>query len=153
MIDDSVIFWFVNRARGPPPPHPPCKTLIEFHFAKCSFPFLAPSPLYGGPQRHGKSINLTAKEKPQSKKKKTHGKKNNHTAKRKRLAAKRITSRQKEKPHGKKNNLTAKRKRLTAKRITSRQKEKDSGCREDILILISFAVSLFLFAVYFFFLS
>ena len=74
------------------------------------------------------------------------------------VTAKALTLRQKEKPHGKKNNLPAKRKRLAAKRETSWQKEKDSKqkenltakgkrlaaeflqYREDILILISFAV-------------
>ena len=67
-----------------------------------------------------------------------HGKKKNLTAKRKTSRQKEKDSRQKEKPHGKKKktrgkkkNLTAKRKRLTAKFLR---------CREDILILISFAV-------------
>ena len=67
------------------------------------------------------------------------------------VTAKELTSRQKEKPHGKKNNLTAKRtektrgkkKNLTAKR--KRLKAKIRRCREDILILISFAVRSWLF--------
>ena len=80
-----------------------------------------------------------------------NGKKKNLTAKRKRLTAKRITSRQKEKDSRQKEkshvrqkekdskqkeNLTAKRKRLTTKFLRY---------REDILILISFAVRSWLF--------
>ena len=105
----------------------------------CSFPHLNTV----AHNCHGKSINLTAKRK-------THSKQNNLTAQRKRLAAKRKTSRQNEKDSKQKENHTAKRKRLTAKFL---------WYREDILILISFAVrSLFFllwgysFAVRFFFL-
>jgi len=74
-----------------------------------------------------------------------------------------VTSRQKEKPHGKKKKTHGKTNNLTAKGKTSRQKEKDSRqkerlaaklfrCREDILILIAFAVRswlLFLWRVFF----
>ena len=67
-----------------------------------------------------------------------HGKKKNLTAKRKRLTAKRITSRQKEKPQGKKNNLN-----LTAKEIRIKMFSRHRR---------NFAVSLFLFAVRLFFL-
>ena len=76
-----------------------------------------------------------------------HGKSINLTAKRKRLTAKRITSPcgKKKKTRGKKKNLATKRKRLAAKFLRY---------REDILILISFAVRslLFFFAVRLFFL-
>ena len=89
---------------------------------------------------HGKSINLMAKRKRLAakritsqcgKKKKTCGKKKNLTAKRKKTQSKKKTSRQKEKDSKQKENLTAKRKRLMAKFLRY---------REDILILISFAV-------------
>ena len=69
---------------------------------------------------HSKRKRLAAKEITSRQKKKPHGKKKNLTAKRK-------TSRQKEKFRRKKNiNLTAKRKLLTAYRKTSRRKEKES---------------------------
>ena len=62
--------------------------------------------LYGGPA-------VTEKEIASRQKKKTnHGKRENLTAKRKRLTPK-------EKPHGKRKNLAAKRKRLTAKERAS----------------------------------
>ena len=54
---------------------------------------------------------VTAKEKTSRQKKKTHGKRKNLTAKRKRLTAKEKTSQQKKKPHGKKKRLTAKEKK------------------------------------------
>ena len=69
----------------------------------------------------------------------------NLTAKRKRLPAKRITL-----PCSKKKNLPAKRKKTRSKKKTSRQIRKRLAAkflryREDILILISFAVRLWLF--------
>ena len=98
------------------------------------------------------------KEKPRGKKKKTHSKMNNLTEKRKRLAAKRKTSRQKEKdlrqkekPHGKKKKTRGKKKNLTAKRKRLRHGEISPMprghlnsylfCREVVVIL--FAVTLF----------
>ena len=84
---------------------------------------------------HGRSINLAAKRKTSRQKEKDSKQKENHTAKRKRLAAKRETSRGK-KDSKQKENLTAKRKRLTAKFLRY---------REDILILISFAMRSWLF--------
>ena len=67
-----------------------------------------------------------------------HGKRTNLTAKRKRLAAKRITSRQKEQPRGKKNDLD-----LTAKEIRIKMSSRHQR---------NVALSLFLFAVRLFFL-
>ena len=54
---------------------------------------------------------VTAKEKTSRQKKKTHGKRKNLMAKRKRLTAKEKTSQQKKKPHCKKKRLTAKEKK------------------------------------------
>ena len=91
---------------------------------------------------HGKKNNLTAKRITSRQKEKPHGKKNNLTAKRK-------TSQQKEKPHGKKKNLTAKRnthgKQNNLKAKRKRLTAKFLRYREDILILISFAVRSWLF--------
>lgn len=48
------------------------------------------------------------------------------------VTAKEITSRQKKKTHGKRKNLTAERKRLTANEKTSRQKEKTLRKRKNL---------------------
>ena len=74
-----------------------------------------------------------------------HGKSINLMAKRKRLTAKRITSGcgKKQKTHSKKKNLVAKRKRLKPKR--KRLTTKFLRYREDIFILIYFAVRSWLF--------
>ena len=68
---------------------------------------------------------VTAKEITSRQKKKTHGKRENLTAKRKRLTAKEKTLQQKKRPHGIK-------KRLTAKYKTPRQKEKTHGKRNNL---------------------
>ena len=73
---------------------------------------------------------VTAKALTSRQKEKTHGKKNNFT-----VRQKENDSRQEEKPHGKKK-TSAKRKRLTGKFI---------WYRDDILILISFAMRSWLF--------
>ena len=76
--------------------------LTNTHMLKKSRIFVNRISRYGGPADcHGKRINLKAKRK-------TAGKKET-----------------KGKPQGKKKNLTAKRKRLAAKRITPRQKTKE----------------------------
>ena len=97
-----------------------------------------------------KELTSRQKEKPHGKKKKTYGKKKNLTAKRKRLTAKRTRSRQKKRTQGKKNNLdfTAKEIRIKIVSLFLLPWAELFILRRDFL----FAVSLFLFAVRFFFL-